>query len=96
VRIGHGGAANSMLRPLAGQNHAPPACGASWAGPLARLEVVFYFFSPVFFICAGFFFFLVFSQDFGSAGFLLIFHFIYFIFFSFSLKIMKKIICLFF
>jgi hypothetical protein len=60
-----------MLRPLAGRNPAPPACGVSWAGPLARLEVVFHFFHPVFLICAGFFFY-VFFQDFGSAGFLLI------------------------
>jgi hypothetical protein len=41
-------AANPMLRPLAGRNPAPPACGVSWAGPLARLEVVFHFFCLVF------------------------------------------------
>jgi hypothetical protein len=31
-----------------GRNPAPPACGVSWAGPLAWLKMVFYFFSPVF------------------------------------------------
>jgi hypothetical protein len=79
---------NPMLRPLAGRNPAPPACGESWVGPLARLKVVFRFFSPVFSdLCK--FFLLGFFSGFGSAVFFLIFHFIYFIFVLFFLKFMN-------